>query len=241
MVREHTSRITLAIAATALTLAAGCGKNKGRFPNGSKTAAAQNSIDGTGEISVDSTSATTDDDGSSKTETAPVAETPPNVGIRNYLQINATFSTLTGVPTTNDVVAGAFANVKTQLPSGNNIKTFSPSVQVGISKLAAAYCDAALKDATLRPAILPGFDYEEPVASALDAAGQGKLIDNLMGSFWGSAATSGIDQKVGRTNLTALLATLKVGLEAEDATQTHNISVGMCAAVLGSSAVTFIN
>ncbi len=133
----------------------------------------------------------------------------------------------------------AFQAVKTQLPSGNSIKTFSASVQVAVAKLAATYCDVALNDPTQSGRIVPGFNFAGTVAASLDAAGHETLINGLTSSFWGDIST-GVDRTATKPMMAALLTDLKTGLETGSTVQLHAIATGVCAATLASSPVTFL-
>jgi hypothetical protein len=244
------TKSALILITSAFMVMSGCGKHS-KFDGSGKGAGNGDSKDGTNDIYVseggvaDETAGAAGDGstGTAGAETKDadqlVREATTDVGIKNFLQINATFSALTGVPTTQAAVNTAFQAVKTQLPSGNSIKTFSASVQVAVSKLAAAYCDVSLNDATLRAKIVPNFNFAGNVATALDAAGQETMINGLMASFWGDLA-SGVDQTASKAMLATLMTDLRTGLETGAVAQTHAIAVGMCTGTLASSPVTFL-
>ena len=243
---EHkATKTALVLITSSFLILSGCGKHT-KF--GSGKGANKGSNDGTNEIVItdDSVNGGTTADSANGTVAAgggdsaqQVRDAGTDVGIKNFLQINATFSTLTGVPTTQAAVATAFAAVKTQLPSGNSIKNFSASVQVAVSKLAAAYCDVALNDASLQAVVVPGFNFAANASTAFDAAGQETLINGLMSSFWGSLS-SGVDNTASKAMLVTLLADLKAVEPGAAVSNTHAIATGMCTGALASSPVTFL-
>lgn len=76
----------------------------------------------------------------------------PDIGIRTFDELNATYSKLTGVPITNTMVADTFQNVKQQLPAVESIDAFLASHQTGIAQLAIAYCSVMVDSDSLRTA-----------------------------------------------------------------------------------------
>jgi cytochrome c553 len=85
---------------------------------------------------------------------------PPEsaVGLRTFDELNATFSSITGVPQTNARVTGTYALVKQALPAIEKFGTFGPSQQTAIAQLAMQYCNVMVDDPTLRAAFFPGLD-----------------------------------------------------------------------------------
>jgi hypothetical protein len=229
---------------SAIIMVASCGKHA-QFKGG-KTAPGDTN-EGANEIVVSEGGAKDPSEGTgaapggvgagTENTAAPIDRT--EVGIKNFLQINATFSALTQVPTTNALILTAFNATKTQLPAGNSIKTFSASTQVAIAKLAAAYCDVGLNDAALRGVIVPGFNFTGNVAVALDAAGQENLVNGLMTKFWGDV-TSGVDNTASKGMLMTLVTDLRAGLETGPVASVHAIALATCTGALASSPVTFL-
>lgn len=72
------------------------------------------------------------------------------IGLRTFDEINASFSELTGVPTTMGTVPATFEKLKQQLPTVEKIDTFVSAHVVGIAQLAFEYCDNLVEDVTLR-------------------------------------------------------------------------------------------
>jgi hypothetical protein len=156
------------------------------------------------------------------------------IGTKNYLQINATFSALTGVPSNNEKVLAKFEEVKGGLPSNNDIKLVSASVQNAINQLAAEYCREMINDQSLRVARLPNFNIDEDVSTALDAEGTGQLVSDLIQSFWRGFSASQDESAIDIMN--EIVDEIKVGIDASNA-GTQAIAVGMCTVTLSSPIV----
>ncbi|MEJ0034543.1 MAG: LamG domain-containing protein [Gammaproteobacteria bacterium] len=83
----------------------------------------------------------------------------PDLGLRTFDELNATYSKLTGVPITDATVAATFANVKQQLPTVESIDAFLASAQTGIAQLAIAYCSSMVDNQATRDAFFgPGLN-----------------------------------------------------------------------------------
>lgn len=101
----------------------------------------------------------------------------PEIGMRTFDAINASLSTLTGVPVsspsvspvTGKTVGETFALVRRALPSVADFNAYSASHQMAATQLAAAYCDALVQDVALREQLFPAppvFDFQTPVADS---------------------------------------------------------------------------
>ena len=121
----------------------------------------------------------------------PVNQVVVKAGLRNYEQINATMSTLTGVPRTNATVRTEFVtNLSTSLPTNNDVRAFLGSQQVAVFKLAVEYCDALVKDTVNRGSVFGAFNFAAAPSVAFSAAGKGALADALVTKFWGKDLAS---------------------------------------------------
>jgi hypothetical protein len=159
------------------------------------------------------------------------------VGIKNYLQINASFAALTGVDPNLAAVAASYAEVQGSLPGNNDIKLFSSTIQNSIGKLAAEYCRAMASDQALRTNIVPGFNFGANVATSLDAVGTDALVNGLVDSFWRGLGLS--NDKESMEMLKSLTDDIKRGVNQNN-TGTIAVATGVCTAVLSSSAVVLI-
>jgi hypothetical protein len=102
-----------------------------------------------------------------------VGEESPDIGMRTFDEINASFSALTGVSVASPVasnvtgktVAETFNVIRRQLPSVEDFQAFQSSHHMAATQLAAAYCDALVQDVSLRQSIFPAaFDFGAAVA-----------------------------------------------------------------------------
>lgn len=162
----------------------------------------------------------------------------PKTGIRNFSQINATMSTLTGVPTTNAQITAFYNAQATSLPTDNDVKGFIGSQQVAVFKLAVEYCDVLVKDTTLRTSIFGNFNFAAApnVAFATDA--KNALADSLVSKFWGKNLSTLAPHAENVAMVVTLIDDLLNGRDLTVATQTPAIATGTCAGVLSSAPVT---
>lgn len=93
----------------------------------------------------------------------------PAVGLRDFAEINASMSQLTGVPPTHGDIPETYQRLRTQLPSEENIEAFMTAHQVGIAQLAIEYCNALVEaerngDSTVSP-LFVGMNYNTDVTN----------------------------------------------------------------------------
>jgi len=162
----------------------------------------------------------------------------PKTGIRNFAQINATMSSLTGVPTTNAQITAFYNAQATSLPTDNDVKGFIGSQQVAVFKLAVEYCDVLVKDTALRASIFGTFNFAAApnVAFATDA--KNALADSLVSKFWGKNLSTLAPHAENVSMVVTLIDDLLNGRDLTVATQTAPIATGTCAGVLSSAPVT---
>ena len=166
----------------------------------------------------------------------PPADAPraPSLGIKNFAQLNASFSTITGVPTTNAFVAETFDAVHQALPINPALEGFISSQQMAVTQLAIAYCDELVDTPSLRAIFFPGFDFNADVGSAF--AEPSLVINPLVTRGVGNVASQP-DHGVVSSELNALITRLSsCGANCEP-DRTERVVKGACAAVLGSAAV----
>lgn len=75
-----------------------------------------------------------------------------NIGTKDFMELNQTFSNLTGVPMTNLQIEMAYEQLKEGLPIADNIDAFSSTNKVNITKLTYQYCSEMVADTNLRNA-----------------------------------------------------------------------------------------
>ncbi|MGB2742367.1 MAG: LamG domain-containing protein [Cognaticolwellia sp.] len=171
-------------------------------------------------------------------ETAATTESS-DIGLRNFDEIHASMSQLTGVAQEQDKVFGVYQLIKRQLPSISNVETFISAQQMAITQLAIAYCDSAIEDVSLRSTWFPNinFNVEPNTAYATDQRAQfiTPLLDQLMPLELASQPMK-TDVSNELNNLIDRLAVCNTNC---DAVRTRTIAKASCAAVL-ASAVTLV-
>ncbi|WLQ16970.1 LamG domain-containing protein [Hahella aquimaris] len=161
----------------------------------------------------------------------------PDIGLRNFDEINATMSAITGVSASSPGVRSTFETVKQQLPTVENINTFLASHQMGVTQLAIQYCDALVESNTLRSAFFPGFDFNASASSAFSGAGRDLVIDPLLNKGMGVNLASQPDGADVRAELNQLIDKLVACGGGCSADRTETVVKASCAAVLGSAAM----
>jgi len=163
-------------------------------------------------------------------------ETPPQIGLKTFDEINESMSRMTGVPTTNSAVSTTYNTVKQQLPTVENIQGFLSSHQMAITQMAIQYCDALVSNTQLRMDMFPGFDFSAPPNTAFDHGGKSLIIGPLLSHFIGSDLNSQPSDSKIETVVGELIDNLKLCGGNECAIdRTETIVKASCAAVLGSA------
>ena len=102
---------------------------------------------------------------------APVdLEPQADIGIRNFAEVNASMSTLTGIPTNQSEVSATYNQLRQQLPSVTSMQSFLASNQMAITQLAIRYCDVLVEDNAARDALFPEFNFAKAPDEGLDDA-----------------------------------------------------------------------
>jgi hypothetical protein len=176
----------------------------------------------------------------------PMAQ-PLGVGVRNFDQINATMSALTGVSmasqtgTLKNNVALTIGQVylaeKSGLPTSNDVKSISPSIVSSTTKLAGAYCSGLINvpaNATQRSAVFGTFNFAGLPSAVLtnNAELAGLLVDKLLGTGLGNLGN--------KADYVASIDGLIKGLvtgKPDTAATTTAVVTGACAAVMASAGV----
>lgn len=190
------------------------------------------------------TSTNTNNNGTGNGEEPPVD--PPaivleevDVGVKNFEQVLETMGVLTGVDPNVNSVRNTYEDLKTQLPTNNDIKTFLPAHQVAVTKLAAEYCDELVDDSGLRGSVWPGFNFGGTPAASLDANGRATVINQTIDRFWGVGTVEVTDRNAAQVELQVLIADLLQN-EAENSTTTRTVVKGVCIATLATARVTLL-
>lgn len=161
-----------------------------------------------------------------------------SLGLRSFEQIKESMAVVTGVRSSAANVQAIYQEVKTQLPTNNDIKTFIASQQVGISKMAVEFCDVMVDTPNLRTSAAPNFNFSQSPNQAFSGAGAKNLVQGFMASFWGTNLSSVPDDNVSVQLLEGLVDDLLVGSNMGDPAVTLGTAKGICTAVLSASPVT---
>jgi len=181
-----------------------------------------------------------------RTPTTPLAPTPvdlppaADIGVKTFDEINATMSVITGIPTTNSNISATFTLVKTQLPTVENIETFSAAHEIGIAQLAIEYCNALVEDSVRRTAYFQGFVFtaQPSVAFADRDLVLNPLIDNAMNIGLGSQpAFADVRDELGYVATPDYINLIDRLITSDNSNgqRTLDITKAVCAAVLGSA------
>ncbi len=187
--------------------------------------------------------------------TTPPPATPQNlppssdIGVRTFDEINATLSTITGVPMSDPTIETTYDQIRQSLPTVEDVEAFLSSHQMAIAQLSILYCAALIDDPVRRvdPATgFPGFPFTSTVGTAYPAS-QGLLINPLLDRVLGTTANF-IGTQPDRTAVATELDELINGIPTDpnrpglangggDQVRTRTIAKSVCAALLGSAAM----
>ncbi|WP_158971391.1 LamG domain-containing protein [Paraglaciecola sp. L3A3] len=163
----------------------------------------------------------------------------PDIGVKNFAEINASMSVMTGVPLSNAGTKQTFDTLSQQLPSVTNIDSFLASNQMAVTQLAIKYCDALVSSTSLRSAYFSGFDFSQPASTAFTTEVRQQLTTSLLDNMLGSDIESQPSRLDVENELNQLISQLSdcSGDKVCDAQYTQTIVKASCAAVLGSAAM----
>jgi hypothetical protein len=163
-----------------------------------------------------------------------------DVGVKNFDQIHATMSGLTGVSQTDGRIQRTFKELSLQLPTDNDIKSFLAANQVAITRIAAEYCDRLVDNGTLRNRIWSGIDINRSPAQVLNENGKTQIITQMLNRFWGENMGQVNDRNMAQAELRSLLNDLLVDTNFNSSASTKLVVKGVCTAALGSAQVTLL-
>ena len=167
-------------------------------------------------------------------------EPPPVEGVRSFERIRETMAALTGVDPNDPEPQATFDELRQQLPGTSDLRSFSASQQVAISKLALEFCDAMVESPGLRDAFFGPFPFDSPAALAFgSAANRDRVIDALVDRMLGVAVANQPSRDEVRPILDELATGLVAGCDAASCgpERTRNVTKALCSAVLASAAV----
>lgn len=168
------------------------------------------------------------------TQTRATLARPSEIGVRTFDAINATMSSITGIPASNARVSATYTNVRQSLPAVNDIQAFLSSHQTSIAQLALQYCSVLVDDAAARNAFFPGANFSS------NLAGQGDrdlIINPLVTRAIGTVATQPTQIQV-HDELDDLIQKLcSAPGRACGGARTLDVTKAACGAALGNAAV----
>ncbi|HET6628612.1 MAG TPA: LamG-like jellyroll fold domain-containing protein [Woeseiaceae bacterium] len=169
----------------------------------------------------------------------------PRFGVRTFDEINATLAAVTTVDPEQPDVDATFQSLRQSLPAVESPSGFLASHQVAIAQLAIEYCNALVEDPGLATAYFPGFDFNQPPATAFAGTNRDLVIEPLLDRVMGIGVMTQPDYPVVRDELgyvqsdgtrpDNLIDRLIAGGNAD----TRGIVKGVCAAAAGSAVSTF--
>ena len=162
----------------------------------------------------------------------------PEIGVRDFAEINATMSQITRVSMANPDVMGTYNAVKQQMPTLTDIDVFVSSQQMGITQLAIEYCNALVEDTSARASYFSGFNFSDAANVAFDSTAKrdiiyDALISNTMGT---NLATQPADADV-KAELNDLTDTLTACGGSCAADRTETVVKAVCAATIANAAM----
>jgi len=179
-------------------------------------------------------------------EAAPPPPPPPvdvprdaSYGIRDFAEVNATMSAVTGVSTKQTDVLATYNAVFQALPVDTGIEGFLSSQQMGITQLAISYCSALVDgNGSISVATyFPGFNFGAPVSTAFNsAAKKSQVIDPLYARIVGTSISSQPDATSTKTEVGNLIDSL-ASCSGTKCADTQGVVKAACASMLGSAAM----
>lgn len=159
----------------------------------------------------------------------------PDIGIRNFEEIMASMSAITGVEKNHPRITLTYSTVKQQLPSESTLSSFVSAHQMGITQLAIEFCNTLVDDTTLRANFFGNFDFTAPPASAFSTTNRNTITNALYDHISGSSLSTQPSREAMSTEIDALITRLSVCGNNCATNRTATIVKASCAAVLGSA------
>ena len=162
---------------------------------------------------------------------ADIKDLQPRVQLRNFNELNRTYSVLTGIPMAD--MQTVFEGLKTSLPSSENVADIGGAKINGAKELAANYCNAMSINNQLRTERFPGIDFNGAPAQAYSDvnAFAGMVIDH----FWGVGLDTLPERSESLAEMSLLINDLITGNPGAD--KTPGVLMGACMAALSSTPV----
>lgn len=157
------------------------------------------------------------------------------IGIKNFAELNATMSVLTGIPAQTTKVRNTYQLVQRQLPSIDNIETFISAQQMGITQLAIAYCDSAIEDSTIINTWFPGLDFDLAPSVIFSEANRNQFITPLVDKLLPLNIATQPDKNLVATEINTLISRLSSCTSTCESDRSKTIAKASCTAILASA------
>ncbi len=162
----------------------------------------------------------------------------PEIGLRDFAEINATMSKITGIPMNNSDVRNTYNIVKQQMPTLTDIDIFVSSQQMGITQLAIEYCNALVEDSSAKASYFTGFDFSASANIAFDSTvKRDQVLDPLLLNAMGSNLSSQPTDVDVKSELNDLIDKLTACGASCNADKTNTVVKAVCAATIANAAM----
>lgn len=162
----------------------------------------------------------------------------PEIGIRDFAEINATMSQATGISMGNPDVMATYTAVKQQLPTLTDIDVFVSSQQMGVTQLAIEYCNALVDDSTARASYFSGFDFNAAANIAFNStAKRDSILDALIAKTMGANLASQPSDADIKSELNGLTDKLTACGSSCASDRTETVVKAVCAATIANAAM----
>lgn len=158
-----------------------------------------------------------------------------DIGIRNFAELNATMSTITGIKSNTSKVFNTYQLVQRQLPSIDNIETFISAQQMGITQLAIAYCDSAIENDSIATSWFPEVDFTQAPNITYSEVNTHKFITPLIEKLMPLSIATQPDKTLVENEIKALITRLSQCDTSCEANRSKTIAKSACTAILASA------
>lgn len=116
-----------------------------------------------------------------------INELQVTTGVKNHEQILHTMGVVTGIdPFSENDIMNVYNQVTSSLPTNNDIKVYTSTQQVAVSKLAAEFCfQLSLADYANQRSRIWSLNLGSPSDNALNAQGREIFIEDTIQGLWG--------------------------------------------------------
>lgn len=199
----------------------------------------QNSVSGSGGGDYHSGSTIPSAQGP-KTEGQIINEIQVTTGVKNHEQILHTMMAVTGIDAyTNSTILNVYKQVESSLPTDNDIKVFTSTQQVAVTKLAAEFCFFLTQAnySTQLATVWPGLNLTLVSDTAFNTVNENTFINNTINSFWGGVLNEE-EYNMAHQELRLLIDDIINNENSSNATR--RAVRGACTAALSSAYITLL-